>query len=117
MRVEIPENPNCPPSDEMVFQALGESRPVRGILVGPEGREEPCDVIGVEPGGGWVRATARKIADSGAGYAYLITGGLWGIRLRPSAQGSEPWDLGNPRQWGEPYKIYGNAEDILYADA
>ena len=114
MHIEITSNPNCTESPEFVFKELGVSETIRGILVGEEGKETECDVIGVEAGGRWISATAVKVADSSDGIAYMICGGDWGIRLRPAKFRHEPWDLGNHHQWGEPYKIYGKKEDILY---
>ena len=76
-----------------------------------------CEVIGVEPSGKWTPVQALKIADSSEGHAFLIHGGTWGIRLRPEVYSMEPWDLSSPHQWGEPFKIYGSEEDILYADS
>ncbi len=112
--IEIKANPNCEESQEFVFNELGTREPIRGILVGDEGKETECDVIGVGPGGVWIQATAAKVADSSDGIAYMICGGEWGIRLRPEKFRAQPWDLANKNQWGEPYKIYGKKEDILY---
>ena len=114
MDVYIETNLNCAGSEQFVFHPLGPARVIRGIRVNRSGQDVDCDVTGVETGGQFVPAYARKIADSGAGYAYLIYGAQWGIRLRPAAFGSEVWDLANKRQWGEPFKIYGEESDILY---
>ena len=114
MILDIPQNPNCPATDSVVFSPLGEPRPIRAIKVFHEGRDTVCDVVGAAPGGSWTRASACKIADSGEGTAYLISGGEWGIRLRPETHAGEPWDLKNKNQWGEPYKIYGSQDDILF---
>ena len=116
MQIEVEENPNCAGSEQFVFHELGRPRPVSAIRTGEGKKEALCDVVAVERGGEFGRAFAVKIADSGAGYAYLIYGGLWGIRLRPRRFGSEGWGLLNKAQWGEPFKIYGSEDDILYAD-
>ncbi len=116
MQIEVKSNPNCRESDQFVFNELEPARPIHGLRVGPTGQESECDVVGVVSPGQFVTAHAAKITDSGAGYAYVIFGGDWGIRLRPRAQAGEVWDLANPRQWGEPFKIYGSEGDILYAD-
>lgn len=113
-RIEIETNPNCEGSQQFVFNELAPAEPIRGILVGEEGKETECDVIGVDAGGRWLQAEAAKVADSSDGVAFMITGGAWGIRLRPEKFRAEPWDLENRHQWGEPYKIYGKKEDILY---
>lgn len=114
MQIEIEENPNCSGSPQFVFKELEKPEPVRGILVGEEGKETSCDVVGVEEGGRWTQATAVKIADSGDGTAWLITGGAWGIRLRHEKDAVGTWSLDDRRQWGEPFKVYGKREDILY---
>jgi len=111
---EISNNPNCGPSDEFVFFELEKPRLIRGIRVNERGGDTDCEVVGVDGPSDFCPAFAVKITDSGAGFAYLIFGGAWGIRLRPKAYGHEPWDLLNRHQWGEPFKIYGKEEDILY---
>lgn len=117
MQIEVQQNPNCGASEQFVFCELEPSRFVNGIRVEERGKEMICDVVGVEEGGGWSPGRAAKITDSGAGYAYVIYGGAWGIRLRPETYAHESWDLNNKHQWGEPFKIYGDEKDIVYADA
>jgi hypothetical protein len=116
MQIEVEENPNCRGSEQFVFLELGKPRPVSAIRTGEGKKEALCDVVAVEAGGKFGRAFAVKIADSGAGYAYLIYGGVWGIRLRSNSIGLQAWDLLSEGQWGEPFKIYGSEDDILYAD-
>ena len=113
MQIDIDDNPNCTGSPQFVFKELGGPEPVRGLLVGDEGKESECDVVGVEEGGRWVQAVAIKIADSSDGVAWMIRGGAWGIRLRPEKARGRAWSLEDRGQWGEPYKIYGKREDIL----
>ena len=113
MDIEIPENPNCEPSSQYVFQELEVPAPIRGLRISERGKDVDCDVAGVDADGRFIQAYARKIADSGAGFAYIVYGGSWGIRIRPAAAAAEPWSLENPRQWGEPFKIYGY-DDILW---
>jgi len=117
MDILIEENPNCPATDHVVFNELESSRKIKGIIAGgPEG-DITCDVTGVDSDGRFIPAHARKINDSGEGVAYLIYGGAWGIRIRPAAHAQEPWNLNNTHQWGEPYKVYGSANDILFASS
>jgi hypothetical protein len=116
VQIGIPNNPNCGGSDQFVFQELDAPEKIRGIKIIDRGHEIDCDVTGVDENGRWTQAFAVKITDSGPGYSYLIYGGQWGIRLRPAWYAAEPWDLSNPRQWGEPFKIYGERGDILYVD-
>ena len=115
MLIHIEENLNCPGSEQFVFNELDRPRPVKGIVVEMEGKEIVCDVTGVDAGGQWVDAHSLKIADSSEGHAFLIRGGAWGIRLKRSGSG-KAWDLDDKGQWGEPFKIYGSEQDILYAD-
>jgi hypothetical protein len=105
----------------MVYQTLDPLRPVVRMRVAralPAGRQAAgevwCWVTGVDPEGRWVPAQACKITDSGAGVAYLVTGGGWGLRFAPG-EGSPRWDLHDPAQWGEPYKIYGEPTDLAFA--
>lgn len=112
MEIEIASNPNCTGSDQLVFQELEPAFPVRGLKISERGKDIDCDVAGVTAEGQFVQAYARKIADSGAGFAYIVYGGDWGIRLRPATHAEELWDLKNPHQYGEPFKIY-SYEDLL----
>jgi len=55
-----------------------------------------------------------RIEDSSQGEAFLIYGGDWGVRLRP-ADNDGAWAHENGSQWGEPYLVLADAEDILSA--
>ncbi len=114
MQIEVEESPNGPGSEQFVFKELGTPRPVTAIRVEINGRETVCEVIGVGTGGEWLKAQCVKIADSSEGHAFLIYGGIWGIRLKPRKWSEEPWDFKAKDQWGEPFKIYGSKEDIIY---
>lgn len=113
MRVDVEESLNGAFNEQFVFNELGKPREVRAILAARRGRETLCEVTGVDREGRWVPAHAVKIADSSEGHAYLIYGGIWGIRLKP--EGGGPWDFSDKEQWGEPFKVYGSEEDIVYA--
>ena len=115
MIIRVEDNPNCRESDQFFFQELGSSRPIRAIRILDRGAETECEVTGVGKDGRFATAYCCKVTDSGAGYAYLISGGEWGIRLKPLAFAYEPWDLRNVHQWGEPFKIYGEEKDIVFA--
>jgi hypothetical protein len=115
MRIEVEDNPNCGGTQQFVYHELGASRPVRGIVAEERGKEVVLHVTGVGEDSRWSAAQCVKIADSGAGFAYLIYGGEWGIRLKPEWH-KAAWDFDDPKQWGEPFKIYGSEEDIIYAD-
>ncbi len=113
MLIEIEENPNCGNAEQFVYNELSGIRPVRSIRATERGQEVVLDVIGVSKDGVWKAAHCVKIADSGAGYAFLIFGGEWGLRLKPVSH-SAPWNLEDSKQWGEAFKIYGSEDDIVY---
>lgn len=115
MRIEVEDSENCGGTEQFVYRELGPVRSVKAILAEDHGKEVALEVTGVSRGGGWTSARCVKIADSGAGFAFLIFGGEWGIRLKPEWHKAD-WDLADPRQWGEPFKIYGEEKDIVYAD-
>ena len=112
---EVQENPNCRASSFLSFEALGPSKEIIKIRCEKEGNTFWAEVIGVQENGLFVPACAQKVADSGDGFAFLIRGGAWGIRLRNEKENepAEPWDLSSPRQWGEPYLIYGDEADFV----
>ncbi len=114
MQIEVEDSANCGGTGQFVYRELGPIRPVRAIRAEERGREITLEVTGVAKGGGWVQARGVKIADSGAGFAFLIFGGEWGIRLKPEGYAAG-WDFTDPKQWGEPFKIYGEEKDIIYA--
>ena len=96
---------------------------------------------GPEP---WGQALVRRVEDSGVGVAYLVFGGAWGIRLcpidraHPSSVTDErcipssvtdeccfpssvtderciPWSFDDPDQWGEPYLVLTDPQDLVVA--
>lgn len=115
MRIVVEDNPNCGGTDEFEYKELGKVRPIRAIRAMDRGNELLLEVSGVGKNGVWEPARCMKVADSGAGFAFLIFGGSWGIRLKPEWH-KAPWDLSDPKQWGEPFKIYGSEDDIFYAE-
>jgi hypothetical protein len=114
MNVIVEESPNWPSGEQFVFKELGKPRRVRAIRAEVRGVEKICEVTGVDAGGRWVPAYAVKVADSSDGHAFLIYGGAWGIRLRPGEPSSAAWDFSVKDQWGEPFKVYGSEDDIIY---
>lgn len=103
MYLIVEENPNSAP-EERVFAESGAERAVRQVLLDhPGGGTGWCDVTGVEDDGRYVEARARLVDDSAAGTAWLVTGGAWGLRLRPSGGGA--WSLTDTSQWGVPFLV------------
>jgi len=114
MLLLIDENENCAEGGSWRFNALEPPRPVTRVRLydaAPAG--EWFDVVGWSgrPDRPVCGATVQKIDDSGAGVAYLITGGECGVRLKPAGDPSE-WDVQNSRQRGVPYLIVPSIQDV-----
>jgi len=112
---EIEENPNCRASDMMRYRETGPPRPVVQVRLyheAPEGKL--YDVTGwtdqAEPPAH--PATIQPVEDSGSGVAYLLQGGNCGLRFKP-ADSTASWDLSDPSQWGEPYLLLGDLQDLV----
>jgi hypothetical protein len=103
MYLLVEENPNCA-ADERMFADAGTDRPVLQAQVdSPRGNTGWCDVAAVDEGGRFGVARARQVEDSAAGTAWLVTGGAWGLRLRPAGAGA--WSLTDSAQWGVPFLV------------
>lgn len=115
--IEVEANPNCPAVDPMRYRELGPpSRVARVRIFDRRDDGEWCLVTGVGPSPDtrWGPAYVRKVEDSGAGVAYLVYGGSWGLRLCPTER-EAPWSLDAPDQWGEPYLLLTDAADVVMA--
>lgn len=119
MYVEVEANSNC---DESVFIRFREQGPPRPVLqVRLYDRVPTGDWYWVT---GWQEdpehplcvATSQPVEDSGAGIVFLVSGGNWGLRLKPVEGSSEEWNLKNSRQWGEAYLLLTDRRDIRLAD-
>jgi hypothetical protein len=109
--IEVPENPNGPPAEMRVFHDVERSRPVARVRVSRA--EEPPQwhaVTGWELEGPGGPAMGCKVDDSGEGVAILVWGGGAGLRLSPSA--SPAWTLDDPAQWGAPFLLLGDPQDV-----
>lgn len=118
MIVEVESNEN---SEVSFFARFKEAGPARLVL--------QVKLYDRNPGGEWYWVTgwsenqttpvcpayAQQVEDSGAGLAYLIYGGLYGLRFKP-IQPDEPWSLANPNQWGEAYLSLASDRDLRYTD-
>lgn len=118
MLLEVEENPNCESTGFKRFKELGPVRRVRQICMYDRKDEgEWCHITG------WTSTSADSICpayavpveDSGAGMAYLIYGGNWGLRFKP-LEIEEKWDLNSPHQWGEPYLIAASPRDLKFEE-
>ncbi|HEX7766038.1 MAG TPA: hypothetical protein VF443_04955 [Nitrospira sp.] len=118
MIVEVESNENCEASVFARFKEAGPARPVLQVrLYDRTAAGEWCWVTGwsdnaTTPVG---PAYAQLVEDSGAGLAYLVYGGLYGVRLKPIRH-DDPWSLTNPSQWGEPYLLLSSDRDLRYAE-
>ena len=101
----VDENPNCGP-EERVFSTSGEKKSVKKLhLPDPKsGTNTWCDVAAVEENGNFGKAFAQRVEDSSDGTAWLVFGGTWGLRLKPSDK-SAPWSLKDETQWGLPFVV------------
>ncbi len=110
MIVDVAENPNSGEAVMMRFKSMGPARRIRRVRLfqrRPEG--EWLEITGWRDGPDPVcPAHAQPIEDSGAGVAILVTGGNWGLRLRPN---SDPWNLDDAAQWGESYLVLADRSD------
>ena len=112
--LDIPPNPNCE-ATERVFHDVEAAREITGIRLEREAsRVAWYDVTGWTTGGNPCPALAQKIDDSGEGVAFLIYGGDAGLRFRP-ADAQEPWNIHNPRQWGESFLIIIDLNDLKFS--
>lgn len=118
MVIEVECNPNCKQSLYARFTEAGPARKVLKVRIfdrKPQG--EWCWVTGWtdDPEHPCCAAYAQPVEDSGAGLAYVVFGGLGGIRLKPVGL-DEEWSLASASQWGEPYLALADERDIQYAD-
>lgn len=118
MIVEVESNDNCQAGVFARFKDAGPARPVLQVRL--------YERI---PSGEWYwitgwsdhsdtptcQAFAQRVEDSGAGLAYVVYGGLYGVRLKPTRI-EEPWSLTSPNQWGEAYLSLSSDRDLRYAD-
>lgn len=114
--IEIPDNPNCAAVDTRLFHDLSPAHPVAQVrLERQPGVPEWHDVTGWTTSGSPCAALAQKVDDSGDGVAVLVYGGDAGLRLRPAGSDG-PWALAQPAQWGEPFLIVGDPDDVRAND-
>jgi hypothetical protein len=113
--VQIPENPNCQAVDGQIFQCRTAGRTVTHVRSG-RGGEEWCSITGLDETGNPCPATACIIEDSGEGLCYLVTGGEWGLRMKPASDRG-PWSTADDGQWGEPFLLLGgDGADLQFLD-
>jgi hypothetical protein len=118
MVVEVESNENCEAGAFVRFKEVEAARSITQVRIYDRtSTGEWCWVCGWtdHPTQAAGAAFAQLVEDSGAGLAYLVFGGLHGIRLKPVAI-EEEWDVASTRQWGEPYLLLADASDLRYKD-
>jgi len=111
--LQIEENPNCGAMDGQVFQPRSIPQPVVQVRSTRHGVVDWFDIAGLEADAEVCPAMACLIDDSGDGACYLVFGGAWGLRFRPTS--GEPWNIEDLSQWGEPYLLLpGDGSDLRF---
>ncbi len=114
MFIEVEENPNCETSVFLRFKELGPARRLRQVRsYERSARGEWCDVVGWtdQEDGSACQAMVQPVEESGRGAAYVVFGGLWGLRFRNEGA-QESWSLDSPNQWGEAYLLLMDPHDL-----
>lgn len=118
MIIEVEANDNCASGLFVRFKDVSPARPLLQVRLYDR-----------DPAGAWCWTTgwsdnsempicpayAQLVEDSGSGLAYVVYGGLYGLRFKPIDR-DEPWDLGSQHQWGEAYLLLASDHDLRYAD-
>ncbi len=110
--IDIPDNPNCATEEMRLFNNLEPPQPVTQVRL-EHNNTAPAwyAVTGWTTNGTPCPAQIQKVDDSGDGTAFLLYGGDAGLRLQPASQPT-PWQLDQPHQWGEPFMIVADREDV-----
>jgi len=110
--INIADNQNCTPVELRVFHDLEPPRLVSQVrLERHPGAAEWYAVTGWTAANRSCPAFVQKVDDSGDGTAFLLYGGNAGLRLQPVDR-QESWRADHPRQWGEPFLIMADRQDI-----
>ena len=113
--IEIPPNPNCEAVELRIFHDLEPPRVVSRVRLERHGSPQWCRVTGWTLQGDRCPALGRKVDDSGEGVVLLVSGGEAGLRLQP-ADYQDPWRLDHPAQWGAPFLLLADAQDVRFDD-
>jgi hypothetical protein len=116
--IEVESNPNSAMSANQVYKNLTEPYRVAAVRLfegDPEGRLFDITGWSSAEGGSPCDAFAVKVEDSSAGEAWLVYGGDWGLRLRPT-ESMEDWSLDAADQFGESHLVLADEDDIMFSD-
>ena len=113
--LEIEENDNCDDVPMLVYEAQDDPVPIQKVrLFEPDRPHGVYEVTGwsSEGDGTPCMAMYMPVSDSGQATVHLVCGGDWGVRFRSAGSGEE-WNIASQDQWGEPYLMLTDEEDIL----
>jgi hypothetical protein len=113
--IEVEANESCPRSANMVYSNMTNPRPIDRVRIfdgTPGGAVYAVTGWSSRDAGTPVGAYAVQVEDSGAGAAFVVYGGDWGVRLRP-VDSINDWDTSDKDQWGETHLVLADAEDLL----
>lgn len=116
MFLEVEQNQNFEGSYFMRFKELGPPRQVTHVKSYDRiSQGEWCVVTGWcdDPEQPICPAYAQKVEDSGAGSAFIVFGGNWGIRLKFATDAND-WNIEDANQWGEGYLSLGEERDLRF---
>jgi len=117
MFLEVESSLNFEGSIFLRFKEIEPAKPLLQVkLYEQSPRGEWCDVIGWTDNESDAQCPvfAQPVEDSGAGFAYLVFGGICGIRLKPAGV-KEAWSVESPNQWGESHLLLSDLNDLKFA--
>ncbi len=118
MFLEVESSQNFEGSLFLRFKELGSAKALLQVkLYEQSARGEWFDVIGWSDNdfAPQCQAFAQAVEDSGAGFAYLVFGGICGIRLKPVGV-EEQWSVESSRQWGESHLLLSDINDLRFVE-
>ncbi len=113
--IEVEENDNCEYMSMQLYETRADPTPIAWVRLFEPGRPDGVyEVTGWSSEGGGTPCPAMyvPVSDSGQAIAHLISGGdgVFGCARRGS---SADWDLVDEDQWGEPYLVLTDEDDVL----
>ena len=115
--LEVEENENCEYMPLQLYEAKAAPVAISRVRLFEPGRPHGTYLVtGWSSAGGGTPCPASyvPVSDSGQAVVHLVYGGDWGVRLKP-ADSSEEWDLSGSDQFGEPYLMLTDVNDVLPA--
>ena len=113
--LEVEENDNCEYMPFQLYEAHSDPVHIHRVQLAEPGRPHGVyRVTGWSSNGGGTpcQAMYAPVSDSGQAVVHLVYGGDWGIRL-VLLDSDEEWDIGSLDQYGEPYLMLTDEQDIL----